>query len=95
MRCPVCRAEVDHRPQCRRCRADLSLLVALEEQRQGALREANQALAAGDGPQLLAAASRAHLLRQDEESARLVALAYLLCRDFASAWQVYRSRQPV
>lgn len=33
MRCPVCRAENDRGPNCRRCRADLSLLFALEKQR--------------------------------------------------------------
>ena len=33
MRCPVCTAESDTGPSCRRCRADLSLLFRLEEER--------------------------------------------------------------
>ena len=36
-RCPVCRARVEPGPQCRRCKADLSLLVSLEDQRRRAL----------------------------------------------------------
>ena len=37
MRCPVCRAEVEQGPNCRRCRADLAMLFTLEEQRARAL----------------------------------------------------------
>ena len=33
MRCPVCKAENEMTPQCRRCKADLSLLLALERGR--------------------------------------------------------------
>ena len=33
MRCPVCRAENTEETTCRRCRADLSLLAALEQAR--------------------------------------------------------------
>ena len=40
MRCPVCKAENADAPQCRRCKADLSLLVALEQRRAQALTSA-------------------------------------------------------
>jgi hypothetical protein len=92
MRCPVCRAAVANGPHCRRCRADLTLLFALEAQRQGALRDAYRALADADWRRLLGHAERAHILRQDEDTRRLLALGYLLCRDFASAWQFYSAR---
>ena len=38
MKCPVCRAENDQGPQCRRCKADLALLFTLADQRRSALR---------------------------------------------------------
>ena len=41
MRCPVCRAAVQQGPQCRRCKADLSLLLAF---RAGLRRRAAEAL---------------------------------------------------
>ena len=47
MRCPVCKAENAQGPACRRCKADLSLLFALEERRAWALAEARRLLAAG------------------------------------------------
>ena len=40
MHCPVCKADNSQGPQCRRCKADLSLLFALEEQRRRTLAEA-------------------------------------------------------
>lgn len=92
MRCPVCRATVDTGPQCRRCRADLSLLFALESQRQSSLRDACRALAGGDVAQMVADMERAHALRRDEITYRLLALGNLLRRDFAAAWQNYRLR---
>jgi hypothetical protein len=91
MRCPVCRAENDE-TTCRRCKADLSLLFALEDARQGALAEAARAVGAGDGERAVVQAQAADDLRADAESARLLALGYLLKRDFARALQYYRER---
>jgi len=92
MRCPICRADNDQGPQCRRCRADLALLWTLEGQRGRALAAAYQALACGQPRELLGRAIHVDGLRRDEESSRLVVLAYLLCRDFAVAWQTYSAR---
>ena len=93
MRCPVCRAEVEQGPQCRRCRADLSLLFALEKQRQQVLTTAYRRLHQGRYQQALLLAEGAEALRRDEEARRLRALLYLLQRDFAKAWGVYASAQ--
>jgi hypothetical protein len=87
LRCPVCKADNTSGPACRRCKADLSLLFALEERRDGLLVEARAAVAAGQ--LALPAAMEADALRRDEESLRLVALAALLCRDFHLAWRTY------
>ena len=99
LRCPVCKAE--NTPptlpsplggegkgggaQCRRCKADLSLLFALAEQRRAALDMARAAAARGDRQEFLSEAERADTLRSDDESRRLLAVARLLHGDFAGA----------
>jgi hypothetical protein len=87
LRCPVCKAENSAPPTCRRCKADLSLLFALEQDRVAALARACAALAAGRWAEALAEAQRAHALRHDEQSGRLVAVAALLCGDYHLAWR--------
>ena len=91
MRCPVCKADNSQGPQCRRCKADLSLLFALEQQRQRTMTEARQCLQRGDFTEALRHAETADWLRGDEETKRLRAMANLLSRDFAAAWQCYQS----
>jgi len=86
MRCPACAAENTQGPLCRRCRADLSLLFALEEQRREALGAARRHLLAGDGTAALSLAQYAQRLRSDVESWQVLALAHLMRRDFAAAW---------
>ena len=85
MRCPVCRAENVEEATCRRCRADLTLLVALEEARRAALAKAARAAATGDAAGTLTNAEMAHRLRADADSACYLALGHLLNRDFAQA----------
>src|SRR5437879_5200097 len=87
LRCPVCKADNTQGPLCRRCKADLSLLFALEEQRRVVLDAARQAALRGEWRNVLAAAERADALRSDEESRRLLAVAHLLHGDFAEALQ--------
>lgn len=89
MRCPVCRAENDD-VTCRRCKADLTLLTTLEQARRHALAEAAHAAAAGDGVGTLEHAEKAHRLRADRESFRLLAVGCLLQRDFAKAMALHR-----
>jgi len=89
MRCPVCRAQVEEGPQCRRCRADLSLLFRLDDQRTHALTVAEQCLRQRRPAQALALADGADALRHDEESQRLRILSLLCQRDFARALQEY------
>ncbi|MDH3349354.1 MAG: hypothetical protein OEM02_14805 [Desulfobulbaceae bacterium] len=47
-KCPVCRATVKQRGECRRCRADLTPLFELEERADQLASRAVHALAAGD-----------------------------------------------
>jgi hypothetical protein len=93
MRCPVCKADNPQGPQCRRCKADLSLLFALEEQRQRTLAEARRCLRRGEWQAAAEYAETANWLRGDEDSRQLEAMAHLLHRDFAGAWNCYRNCQ--
>jgi hypothetical protein len=90
MRCPVCKAENSQGPQCRRCKADLSLLFALESQRRRTMDEVKNCLCRGDGTRAARHAATVDWLRGDTESQRLTALAHLLAGDFAQAWSSYR-----
>ncbi len=90
MRCPVCRAENVQPPLCRRCKADLSPLFALEAQRQRTLAEARQCLRRGEWQRAAEYADAAGGMRSDEEAKRLAALAHLLNRDYATALQAYQ-----
>src|SRR5947207_621133 len=89
MRCPVCRAELSSGPTCRRCRADLSLLFALEDQRQELLRRAAANLARGQGAAAANLAHQAVGIHLDADALRLRAAGALLCRDYAGAWRDY------
>jgi hypothetical protein len=91
MRCPVCKAENAQGPSCRRCKTDLSLLFAVEEQRRRILAEAHRCLQRGDWQAAREHIEDADWLRRDEKSQRLMAAAHLLARDFAAAWQCYRA----
>ncbi len=85
MRCPACRADNEEKPTCRRCRADLSLLWAVEEQRERCLRAARECLRAGQNDEALTQIRQASALHQGEDAERLAVLALLLKRDFAGA----------
>ena len=91
MRCPVCKADNSQGPQCRRCKADLSLLLELEEQRQRMLAEARRCLRRGEWQTAAKHAETANWIRVEEDSRQLVAVSHLLGRDFAAAWRCYQS----
>lgn len=89
MRCPVCKADHLTDPRCRRCKADLSLLFALEEQRSRTIAEARRCLRRREFGRAARLAETADWLRGDEESRQFAALAHLLRGDFAAAWKHY------
>ena len=94
MTCPVCRAANDAAaPTCRRCKADLTLVVAVEARRAGLLGEAKSALAAGDCAAALRHLASAEAVRGGVDVERLKAAAHLANRDFASAWRTYQRGQ--
>ncbi len=91
MRCPVCKADNTQGPSCRRCKADLSLLFTLEEQRNAEMDRAEDLLAVREWEGAYESAKRADELRRDEESLRLRAVTALLARDYRTAWECYRA----
>ena len=95
MRCPVCRVENATGPQCRRCRADLSLLFALEDQRASLVAEAQAAMVRADGLAAVRLAESAQELRDDMDVRRLLALGHLLRHDYAAALHFYATGLPV
>ena len=93
MRCPVCRAENDD-VTCRRCKADLSLLAAVEESRRQELTLAANAASLGHGMAALHHAEAVHRLRRDADSWRWLAVGALLVRDFALARACHQRIHP-
>jgi hypothetical protein len=91
MRCPVCKANNVQGPSCRRCKADLGLLFALESRRARELADGRRALAEGRFSEAAEHAVRAEDLRGDDDARRLRALAHLLDRDYPAAWECYRA----
>jgi hypothetical protein len=91
--CPVCRAANDAGPTCRRCRADLSLVVAVEARRAHALAAARVAAGAGRWGEAHAHARRARELRRGAEVEQLLAALALAAGDCAAAWGHYRAAQ--
>ncbi len=80
--CPCCRAS-NETATCRRCKADLSLLVAVEARRRYLLDEARYALS--EGRDADAPLDEAAELRDGADVAQLRALAALFKGDYASA----------
>jgi hypothetical protein len=96
MRCPVCRAlealagNGESAINCRRCKADLGLMVRLEATRAAHLSSAALRATRREAAACLTIAKTAHRLRADPASGRALALGLLLNRDFAGAWKAYQ-----
>ncbi len=84
-RCPVCRASVAGRTDCRRCRFDLSSLRTIEAAARRHRLLARAAFRDGDILRMRRHAERAHFLHHTPESRKLLACALLLNRDFDRA----------
>ncbi len=91
--CPVCKAENAAGPACRRCKADLTMLFALDERRSALLAQSRQSSQRGDLGEALRSARQASDLKRDPESMQWLALMQLLAEDFGQAWQGYQSAE--
>src|SRR5215475_14276910 len=89
MHCPICQAIVEQGPTCRRCKADLSLIIALDRQRQRLLQDARLKAVEGNLGEAHTLAAVSQTLHPTAEGYRILALCHLLRRDFAKAWKAY------
>jgi len=86
--CPVCRAKQLPSSICRRCKCDLSLLVATGAQ-QDALHSATlRLLREGLPDQAIPIARQRWYINPDEDAARLLAVCYLTLGQFQAALDV-------
>jgi hypothetical protein len=83
--CPVCRAENPSGPACRRCRADLSLLAAVEARRDSHLTRARAAIHDRQFDVALNELADAERLRFGPDVRQLRACTFLFMGDFSSA----------
>ncbi|HJZ92201.1 MAG TPA: hypothetical protein VKE40_15100 [Gemmataceae bacterium] len=89
IRCPVCRADNSIAPACRRCKADLSLLWALEARRECHVAAAKSAVEAGRFEQALDELRETEELRAGPDVERLRACVAVLRGDFDAAVRAY------
>ena len=86
--CPCCRAS-NASAVCRRCRADLSLLAALETRRECHVTLAKRFAADGRPAEALRQVDQAARLRPAADVKHLRAALLLLAGDFAAALRAY------
>jgi hypothetical protein len=84
-RCPTCGARQALADTCRRCKCDLSLVVAVQQRRQTLRRQCLLRLGQQRGEAAVHAAEELHALAPDADSTRLLAIAHLACGDWAHA----------
>ena len=87
--CPCCRASNDAGPACRRCKADLTLLFAVAEQRASLVAEAQSFAAEGKFGEALRSLEEADALRGGDDVRQLRAAVLLAAGDFVAAWAAY------
>ena len=86
--CPCCKATNDA-PTCRRCKADLSLLVAVADRRGFLLSLARAEAADGKFADALRSLDEAESLRGGAEVRQARAAVFLLAGEFSAAWAAY------
>jgi hypothetical protein len=87
--CPCCKAVSDAGPSCRRCKADLSLLFAIEERRAGLVDAARTLAAESRFTDAVAALDRAARLRRGDDVSRARAAVLLLAGQYPAALAAY------
>jgi hypothetical protein len=92
--CPCCKAANDAGPACRRCKADLTLLFAVEAEREALVADARWLAAESRYPDSLVRLDRAAQLRRGEDVSRLRAAVLLLAGDFPAALRAYDELEP-
>lgn len=86
--CPCCRASNDT-PTCRRCKADLSLLLAVEDRREYHVTLAKRFAADGRIAEAIRHVDQATRLRPAADVKQLRATLHLLTGEFTAALRAY------
>ncbi len=86
--CPCCKASNDA-ATCRRCKADLSLLVAVADRRGFLLSQVGAEAADGKFADALRSLDEAESLRSGADARQLRAAVLLLSGEFSAAWAAY------
>lgn len=87
-RCPTCGATQVVSAECRRCKCDLSLVLAVHAQARAWHEDCLRQLRAGAHRRALASALRRHELAPDATSRRLLAVVYLCLGKFPIAMEL-------
>lgn len=85
LRCPVCKADNASGPACRRCKADLSLLIAVESQREHHVAHCAQAAREGRLDDALEHLDQAKALRDGPDLRRYRVCMSVLAGDYTSS----------
>lgn len=87
-RCPTCAARQTLADVCRRCKCDLSLVVAVHHRRDALRRQCLRLLRQQQPEAALRAAEQLHALAPDADSNRLLAVAHLMCGQYSHALRI-------
>lgn len=93
MICPSCKANNHTGPNCRRCKSDLSLLIALETRLTWLREQALLALSEGQPRIALQHLHEAWFLKPVPECLRWQAWAYLQLADYSAAHRCFQLAQ--
>lgn len=90
--CPCCKATGNDSSTCRRCKADLTPIARMDEQRAQLFDSIRIYLGQGQLTQAEALLNKAERLDTDQASRQLRAMLYLLQRDHHQAWSMVEGR---
>lgn len=94
LRCPTCGAAQPWSERCRRCKCDLRLVQGVYRVCAAHRRRCLCQLRAGRLEEALRQARRVYALRPDRQSARLLAVCHLLCRNWFLAATLAQATRP-
>ncbi|VTS02962.1 hypothetical protein [Tuwongella immobilis] len=93
-RCPVCGLVQPLKPNCRRCKADWTLVLRVVRSQERLIRLATTAIEQQDWESATARLDEAARLGHHEQIGRLHAMIALARQDFGSAWRYFRQGTP-
>ena len=87
-RCPTCNARQEPSAECRRCKSDLSMLIAARQECKRLYEDCLLQLSKGHADAAEQTALRRWTLSADQDAARLLSMTYLLQGRFQAALDI-------